>query len=369
MSLVRIATLRAHNSPVWSVAWSPRGLLASAGADRTVRVWAQGRNAEWTVITVTASNTFLRAVRDVSWSPDCRSLAVASFDASATILELTNDGKPKIDPVVCLEGHDSEVKSVAYSSAGGLLATCSRDRSVWIWEVGLDFDYECVAVLNSHRGDVKKVVWHPHIEMLVSCSFDDSIRVWVEDADDWFCSEELMAHGSTVWDVCFDHTGDLLFSASADSCLIIWRRERPDPSLIGAAPRFVVIARIDQLSSEPLYSVSWCKTQGILAVGAGDDSIHLVRQVTVQNMSNDRTDVEKGNQIPISDKVQSPDPSEVLVETGLPETWEVVCTEKRAHSGDVNSVAWGGENQNFLASAGDDGLVRIWEFKPDTKLV
>lgn len=341
MSLVRVATLRGHIGPVWSVAWSPRGLLASAGADRSVRVWARGEGGEWTVVTSTASSTFLRAVRDVSWSPDCRSLATASFDASATILELTNDGKPKLDPVVCLEGHDSEVKSVAYSSAGGLLATCSRDRSVWIWEVGLDFDYECVAVLSSHRGDVKKVVWHPHIEMLVSCSFDDSIRVWVEDADDWFCSEELVAHSSTVWDACFDDSGNLLFSVSADSCLIIWNREAPDPSVIGAASRFVVIGRIDRLTSEPLYSVSWSKKRRVLAIGSGDDSIHLVRQTSARS------------EMP----------------TALTETWQVFYTEKRAHSGDVNCVAWSVHDQHLLASSGDDGLVRIWELNTEPSLI
>ena len=52
----------------------------------------------------------------------------------------------------------AQVKSAMFSTSGAWLATCSRDKSVWIYERGGDgFECDCYSMLHGHTQDVKKV--------------------------------------------------------------------------------------------------------------------------------------------------------------------------------------------------------------------
>ncbi|KAG0562967.1 hypothetical protein KC19_9G186200 [Ceratodon purpureus] len=152
-------------------------------------------------------------------------LASASFDATIGMWEYVGGD---FSFIASFEGHENEVKSVAWNSAGTLMASCSRDKSVWIWEVLPGHEFECVSVLNGHTQDVKMLVWHPSLDILVSTSYDNTIKVWTEDGDgdDWHCAQTLgppgRGHTSTVWSASFNATGDCLVTSSDDLTLIVW---------------------------------------------------------------------------------------------------------------------------------------------------
>lgn len=60
------------------------------------------------------------------------------------------------------------------------------------------------------------------------------------------------------------------------------------------------------------------------------------------------------------------EPPEQQQQQGSPGThssagpWQLLCSVPQAHAADVNCVAWHPTDNSLLASAGDDGVVKLW---------
>ncbi|KAF4016073.1 hypothetical protein G4228_007578 [Cervus hanglu yarkandensis] len=341
-SLVLLSRILAHpDSRCWFLAWNPAGtLLASCGGDRSVRIW--GREGDsWNCKSVLCEG-HQRTVRKVAWSPCGNYLASASFDATTCIWKKNEDDFEAIlspftvQCVTTLEGHENEVKSVAWAPSGNLLATCSRDKSVWVWEVDEEDEYECVSVLNSHTQDVKHVVWHPSQELLASASYDDTVKLYREEEDDWVCCATLEGHESTVWSLAFDPSGQRLASCSDDRTVRVWRQYLPGNeqgvACSGSEASWKCVCTLSGFHSRTIYDVAWCQLTGALATACGDDAIRVFEED------------------PGSDPQQP--------------TFSLTAHVPQAHSQDVNCVAWNPKERGLLASCSDDGELAFWKYQP-----
>jgi WD40 repeat protein len=110
-------------------------------------------------------------VRDLSFSPDAASMAVALVGSPDIWLLDVNDGSI----LRKFEGDRFRVNSVDFSPGGDLIASASRDGSVRLWDTGAG---RLLRILESHNGPVNEAVFSPDGSLIVSVSDDGSAIVW-----------------------------------------------------------------------------------------------------------------------------------------------------------------------------------------------
>ena len=314
-----------------------------------------------------------------------------------------------------LNGHRLEVLGVSWSAGGNLLATCSRDKSVWIWEEIDDDDYETVAVLQDHSADVKSVAWHPEEILLASGSYDDDIRLWKEDVDDWTCISVLQGHDSTVWMVEWESasiaeslmvttnesagrdawverrqaSGARLASCSDDLTIRIWRRLPKEKGQEQSKLSIIRTASIDEDWTEesqlpkrhdrPIYAISWSKKTGRIASTGGDGKIVIYEERWRKVPGNaDGEGAKNDHQFTNGDATHDANgdgDEEMANETVEPSNateWVVIAELESAHDVfEVNHVTWTKradrgkrEDEEIVISTGDDGGVKVWSLVP-----
>ncbi len=166
-----------------------------------------------TVCDIASGKTLLSTEgASLAYSPDGRWLAARAADEKTVLLL---DARTH-ETVARFSGHENIVFGAAFSSDSRRLATCSRDRTVRVWQIGSS---KC-QVLSGHTGEVYAVAFHPDGTRLATGGHDGAVWLW-----DLARGEEVVrlpGHKSFVWSLVFSPDGATLASGSGDATVRLW---------------------------------------------------------------------------------------------------------------------------------------------------
>ncbi len=117
-----------------------------------------------------------------------------------------------------LESHQDDVKAVAFSPDGELIATASADGTARVWDVATRRQS---GVLKGHGGQVNSVAFLPDGTHVATASDDGTARIWQVQSGRQ--TNVLAGHDGPVHSVAISPDGSLILTASADATIRLWR--------------------------------------------------------------------------------------------------------------------------------------------------
>lgn len=198
-----LATLRGHEAPVTSIAFSPSGQqIVTASYDSTARLWDTQGNLQ-------ASLKHDDAVTSVAFSPDGRQVATASTDSNAYLWDTQGQILHE------LTGHQNTVTSVAFSPNGRQIATTSADKTARLWDT-----QGKLQVTLKQDGATNSITFSPDGRQIATASADKTARLWDIKGH---LQATLTGHQDTVTSVAFSPNGQQMATASTvDNTVRFW---------------------------------------------------------------------------------------------------------------------------------------------------
>jgi WD40 repeat protein len=167
-------------------------------------------------------------VRDVSISPDGRTMVTASANGTASIWDVSAPAAPRrIGPP--LTDHTDSVNVVAFTHDGSGFATAGGDRNVILWH-----SHDTLAParigspLENHLRGVRAAALRPGGRLMVTAPGSGPAWLWNMDDPAKPQIRWELDQGSYVSAVAFSPDGRLLATGSDDKTVVLWDVSDPD---------------------------------------------------------------------------------------------------------------------------------------------
>ena len=268
---------------------------------------------------------------------DGRTALTASFDNSVGYWDLTTG------EATWLEGHEAAVKTAIYIGENRA-ASAGDDFAIELWDLTTG---QSTARLTGHQGQIKSLAISPDGTLLASASWDGSIGLW--DVATATHKGFLKGHTGAVNDVALSRDGSKVYSASADGTVRRWT--------IGRQDKGDVIVRHGFGTTEVVID----EDAGWLAYGAVDGGTRVLSLDGAGELA-DLT-LERR---PILALAAAPDGSQIAVGDGegyimIVDTadWSIAHDFRAARNGPVWTLAYTADGAGLLAGGIDDAAY-IW---------
>jgi len=332
---------QADQGLVNNLTFSPDGqLIATAGRNDTVHLWnLQGRLVkEW--------SAEQRFVKSISFSSNGQLLATGGANDTVRLWDL--QGNPIGQPFTRIVPQKQEEKlvwGITFSPDDKIIASAGDDGLVSLWNL----QGKLLKEWEGNQKDISSIKFSPDGQLLATGGGDNTIRLWNLQGQQ--LGEPFSGHQGRIWDVAFSHDGRQLASAAGDGTVRVWNLQGK---------------QLDKFQGHqgPVRSVSISISKDSqLIVSAGDDGT-----VRVWNLNDQQAAQFTKHQYTVRSVSFSPD-GQRIASAGDDNTvrlWNLQGQQLTqpflGHQGKVFSVSFSPDGQR-IASAGDDSTVRLWNLQ------
>lgn len=265
------ASLKDHNGPVQSLAFSYDGtLLVTGSSDNTVKVY-KVNDLTFELIQTLADHS--GPIQSLSFNHNSSLMATGSDDNTVNVYTIQNNGKFTLSET--LRDHSAPVYTVTFNHDGSVLATGSEDSSVKIYTVimggggmGGNPNIQLAHTLADHTDWVFSISYNSTGTLMATGCRDGKMRLFQVEQD-YSCSLLEVKKNQFDWikSVSFNYDGSLLASGSRERSLKIYRVEGNVLRRIKVSNRYC----------ESINSVNFSRKAGqnLLVVGSRDGKVNI----------------------------------------------------------------------------------------------